>query len=222
MAGLLDMMQGMFSPTTPIEPLPQNVQPLGSGLQQIMDNIAVPNPAPPAMPFAPSTSSTPAAPTTPVPNLGPGGGQPVDMGTGEGITPLYNHDKVPADVMGIVQETAATYNLPVNLLLGLIQQESSFNPKSLSSAGAAGYTQLMPDTAREMGVTNVWDARQNIMGGAKYLRKQLDTFGDVRLALAAYNAGPGAVNKYGRKIPPYRETQDYVRKVIGYAWGWWR
>jgi soluble lytic murein transglycosylase-like protein len=99
------------------------------------------------------------------------------------------------------------------LLAGLVKQESGFNPTAGSPAGARGLTQLMPATAAGLGVDNVLDPVQNLNGGAKYLRQQLDAFGgDTALALAAYNAGPGAVKRFGG-IPPYAETQNYVRIV---------
>jgi soluble lytic murein transglycosylase-like protein len=103
------------------------------------------------------------------------------------------------------------------LLAGLIKQESGFNPNAGSPAGAQGLCQLMPGTARGLGVTDLHDPAQSIEGGAKYLAQQLKTFnGDVARALAAYNAGPGAVQRYGG-VPPYAETQNYVRKVQAYA-----
>jgi len=99
------------------------------------------------------------------------------------------------------------------LLAGLIKQESNFNPNAGSGAGARGLTQLMPGTAAGLGVTNLLDPVQSINGGAKYLKQQLDAFGgDVTKALAAYNAGPGAVQRFGG-VPPYSETQNYVRIV---------
>ena len=116
-----------------------------------------------------------------------------------------------------IDAAAQKYNLDPNLLRGLIRAESNFNPRAGSHAGAQGLTQLMPGTARSLGVTNPFDPAQAIAGGAKYLRQQLDRFGgDVRKALAAYNAGPGAVQRYGG-IPPYTETQNYVRRVLEYA-----
>ena len=103
------------------------------------------------------------------------------------------------------------------LLKGLIKQESGFDPSAGSAAGAQGLTQLMPGTAAALGVSNPMDPAQSIEGGAKYLAQQLKAFnGDASLALAAYNAGPGAVQRAGG-IPPYAETQNYVHKVLGYA-----
>ncbi len=100
-----------------------------------------------------------------------------------------------------------------DLFVRLIQQESSFNPDAVSSAGAIGLGQLMPGTAADLGVDPT-DPEQNLRGSARYLRQQLDTFGDTRLALAAYNAGPGNVRKYGG-IPPFKETQNYVSEILG-------
>jgi len=123
--------------------------------------------------------------------------------------------ELPADVPYGAQITAAAkkYGLDPALLAGLVKQESGFNPNAGSPAGARGLTQLMPGTAAGLGVTNVLDPAQSLDGGAKYLRQQLDAFGgDVARALAAYNAGPGAVQRYGG-VPPYAETQNYVRVV---------
>jgi soluble lytic murein transglycosylase-like protein len=103
------------------------------------------------------------------------------------------------------------------LLAGLVRQESNFDPGVGSPAGARGLTQLMPGTAAGLGVTDVTDPQQSLEGGAKYLKQQLDAFGgDVTKALAAYNAGPGAVQRYGG-VPPYAETQGYVQKVQAFA-----
>jgi soluble lytic murein transglycosylase-like protein len=123
--------------------------------------------------------------------------------------------ELPADVPYGAEITAAAkkYGLDPALLAGLVKQESGFNPNAGSPAGARGLTQLMPGTAAGLGVTNVLDPVQSLDGGAKYLRAQLDAFGgDVARALAAYNAGPGAVKRYGG-VPPYAETQNYVRAV---------
>ncbi len=112
-----------------------------------------------------------------------------------------------------ITAAAQANGLDPALLAGLIKQESGFNPDAGSPAGARGLAQLMPGTAAGLGVTNVLDPVQSINGGAKYLKQQLDAFGgDVAKALAAYNAGPGAVQRFGG-IPPYAETQNYVRIV---------
>jgi soluble lytic murein transglycosylase-like protein len=118
---------------------------------------------------------------------------------------------------GAIAQAAARYNLDPAVLHGLIQQESGFNPNSRSSAGALGLTQLMPGTASSLGVGNPLDPLQSIEGGARYLSQMMSQFGgNTEEALAAYNAGPGAVHRYGG-VPPYPETQDYVNKVLGYA-----
>lgn len=112
-------------------------------------------------------------------------------------------------------EAANTYDIDANLLKCVAYAESNFNPNATSRSGAMGVMQLMPKTAEGLGVSDAYDAKQNIMGGAKYLSIQLERFdGDVELALAAYNAGPGNVKKYGG-IPPFEETQNYVKKIMG-------
>jgi soluble lytic murein transglycosylase-like protein len=116
-----------------------------------------------------------------------------------------------------IQAAASRHGIDPALLTGLIRQESNFNPRAQSGAGARGLTQLMPATAAGLGVTDPFDPAQAIEGGAKYLRQMLDKFGgDPAQALAAYNAGPGAVARFGG-IPPYAETQNYVRKVQAYV-----
>ena len=116
-----------------------------------------------------------------------------------------------------INAAASANGIDPALLKGLVSQESGFNPDARSGAGAVGLTQLMPGTAAGLGVTNPLDPAQSLQGGAKYLREQLDRFGgDEKLALAAYNAGPGAVQKYGG-VPPYAETQNYVNSVMGKA-----
>lgn len=113
------------------------------------------------------------------------------------------------------QAASSTYQVPADLLKAVAKVESDFTPDAVSSCGAQGIMQLMPDTARYLGVTDSFDPAQNIMGGAKYLRQMLDRFdGDVSCALAAYNAGPGAVEKCGG-VP--QNIQNYVNKVLGYA-----
>lgn len=112
-----------------------------------------------------------------------------------------------------VAAAACGAGVPVELFDALIIQESRYNPLALSSKGASGLAQLMPGTARSLGVFDRWSISQNLSGGARYLRKQLDTFGNWALALGAYNAGPGNVTKYGG-LPPFRETRGYVRTIL--------
>ena len=116
----------------------------------------------------------------------------------------------------IFQNAAATYDVPVNLLKAVAKAESEFNPNAVSHCGAQGIMQLMPATASYLGVEDAFDPEQNIMGGAKYLSSLLKTYdGDVTLALAAYNAGSGNVKKYGG-VPPFKETQNYIKKISGF------
>ena len=116
-----------------------------------------------------------------------------------------------------ITQAAAKYNLPPKLIKAVIKAESNFDAKAVSSAGAQGLMQLMPSTAEELGVKNPFDIAQNVDGGSRYLRKMLDRFnGDVKLALAAYNAGPGTVERYDGNVP-YRETQNYVKRVIRFS-----
>jgi soluble lytic murein transglycosylase-like protein len=115
-----------------------------------------------------------------------------------------------------IAEAAAFYDLDPELIRAVVRAESSFDPMVVSSAGAEGLMQLMPAVAQEMGVTDAFDPRQNIMGGARYLRALLDSHrGNIRLTLASYNAGPAAVAKYNA-VPPFKETQRYVKKITGF------
>lgn len=119
-----------------------------------------------------------------------------------------------AKIDSIIVDSATRNGIDPVLIYATMHQESSFKPKAMSNKGARGLMQLMPGTASRFGVTNIWDPRQNIEGGARYMRFLMDMFGgDVALTLAGYNAGEGAVLKYGRRIPPYNETQEYVRRI---------
>ncbi|TCT23703.1 uncharacterized protein DUF4124 [Thiobaca trueperi] len=119
----------------------------------------------------------------------------------------------------LISANARRYGLSPGLLHAVIRAESAYNPEAVSSAGAQGLMQLMPDTAARYGVSDSFNPVENVRGGAAYLRDLLDMFDqDLRLALAGYNAGEGAVMKHGRQIPPYAETQTYVRKVLDYYW----
>jgi Transglycosylase SLT domain len=119
-----------------------------------------------------------------------------------------------SNVDNFIVESGKRNSVDPLLLYSIMHQESSFKARALSYKGARGLMQLMPPTASRFGVTNIWDPKQNIEGGARYMRFLLDLFsGDVRLALAGYNAGEGAVMKYGYRVPPYNETQEYVRRI---------
>jgi len=118
------------------------------------------------------------------------------------------------DVDGFIVDSGKRNSVDPLLLYSIMHQESSFKPRAMSYKGARGLMQLMPGTASRFGVSNIWDPKQNIEGGARYMRFLLDLFsGDVRLALAGYNAGEGAVMKYGYQVPPYSETREYVRRI---------
>ena len=164
-------------------------------LQTMVAQMTAPAAPAPSTSFAGALASAQTSPST-----GPA--------TGAGASTAFGAE---------IDAAAATNGIDPALLKGLVSQESGFDPNARSGAGALGLTQLMPGTAAGLGVTNPLDPVQSLQGGAKYLRQQLDRFGgDEKLALAAYNAGPGAVAKFGG-VPPYRETQNYLNSVLGKA-----
>lgn len=123
-------------------------------------------------------------------------------------------DARSAEFDPIIDEHASAHGVDPDLVRAVIQVESAFNPRALSPKGAMGLMQLMPATAADLGVINPFDPGQNIGGGVRYLKQLLARYDEkIELALAAYNAGPGAVDRYGQAVPPYRETRDYVRKI---------
>lgn len=123
--------------------------------------------------------------------------------------------QVPAHVDALITKAAEKHDVDANLVRAVIKVESAYKPRARSHKGAMGLMQLMPATAREYGVRNAYDPAENINAGVKHLKSLLDRF-DVRLAIAAYNAGAGAVQRYGG-VPPYRETREYVTKVLRLA-----
>jgi soluble lytic murein transglycosylase-like protein len=133
------------------------------------------------------------------------------MGTGTQLKGFTTGDPL---VDSYIIDSSRRYAIDPLLIYSQMHQESTFKSRAMSPKGARGLMQLMPGTARRFGVENIWDAKQNIEGGVKYMRWLLDMFGgDLNLALAGYNAGENAVLRYGNQIPPFRETQEYVRRI---------
>ena len=129
-------------------------------------------------------------------------------------SPLHGYTTGNAQIDGYLIDAGAKNGIDPLLLYSIMHQESSFKSHAISPKGARGLMQLMPGTAMRFGVSNIFDPRQNIEGGARYVRFLLERFdGDVTLTLAGYNAGEGAVEKYGWRVPPYAETQEYVRRI---------
>ncbi|WP_035322335.1 lytic transglycosylase domain-containing protein [Peribacillus kribbensis] len=135
------------------------------------------------------------------------------------LSPVASQKESPASGGSfgeIIDKAASIYNIPAKLIKAVIQQESNFNSDAKSGAGAGGLMQLMPSTAQSLGVQDVFDPYENIMGGSKYLKQMLDQFGgSTELALAAYNAGPGNVKKFNG-VPPFKETQHYVSNIMAH------
>jgi len=139
-----------------------------------------------------------------------------NIGSPDAIGSVKEKINYKGDFNEIIDNTSKKYNISSSIIKAVIKAESNFNPSVVSSAGAMGLMQLMPDTARSLGVDEPFNAVENIEGGVKYLKDMLNKFGgNLELALAAYNAGPGNVVKYGG-IPPFMETQNYVTKIMGY------
>lgn len=142
------------------------------------------------------------------------------LATGSGSAPSAAAAGQPAAFEDLIQQASARYGVDSRLVKAVVQTESNFDPTAVSRAGALGLMQLMPGTAASLGVQDALDPAQNIDGGVRLLRSLLDRYsGNVAYALAAYNAGPGAVDRYGG-VPPYAETQAYVPRVLGLMNEW--
>ena len=136
-----------------------------------------------------------------------------DIGGSAGAINMDFAPLLQNELDSIIRKEADETGVDANLVKAVIHAESGFNANALSKTGAQGLMQLMPGTASELGVSNAFDAAQNVDGGTRYLKAQINKYQSLPLALAAYNAGPGAVDKYG-DVPPYAETQGYVNRVL--------
>jgi soluble lytic murein transglycosylase-like protein len=186
------------------------VSPARANAPAVREQTAVPaQPAASTHADAPARASVPSAPAAPViPQARPD--RPVRFAVGQAIAERVN------TYAPLIREAAEKHGVDENLIKAVIATESAGNPRARSSADAKGLMQLIDSTARSMGVSNSWNPRENIQGGVKYLQRLLSRFeGNVEHALASYNAGPGTVDRYGG-IPPFRETQQYVGRVMEY------
>jgi len=178
-----------------------------ASFQSVMGSVAgaqTPGETPPVAGALPGMPTSIAGLSSMLPGMNAQGTAPVPSSTPAN----------PSQFDPFIKEACGKWNMDESLVKAVIQQESNFNPEAKSSCGAQGLMQLMPETARSLGVSNAYDANQNIQGGTRYLKGLLDRFnGNVRLALAAYNAGAGSVQKYGG-VPPFAETQNYVSKIM--------
>ncbi len=139
--------------------------------------------------------------------------KPIPIDTRQEQVPTTAKDSIIEQYGALIEKAARETGLDSALIYGVIKAESGGDPHAVSPAGAKGLMQLMDSTAAELGTTNVYDPQENISSGSRYLKQQLNRFGEVHLALAAYNAGPETVNQY-RGVPPYRETKDYIARVL--------
>jgi len=183
----------------------RTIVPAASAASQTAANSASQAAATPAI----QNTAAPSALRSNVPAIAPAVSLPTGLGKA-----LDGFSTGDANIDRFIVESGARNGVDPVLLYSIMHRESSFKKFALSPKGARGLMQLMPATAARFGVRNIFDPQQNIEGGARYMRLLLDMFdGDVRLALAGYNAGEGAVLKYGRRVPPYAETQEYVRRI---------